>query len=164
MIHHPTSTCFVLEDKIQAWVDTGILTLKSEQKKVTVNMVTFNFGTFLKVTIQSRVAPIPKVRMEVINRLAKEQEAKGLVPLTTKSGEIIWVHPNIIKNEQWESSQLKLKGKFCNVISLAVDDDIVTTASLSSSEEEKFTFAAAMGKFLRNQFTHQNNIVGIIKS
>ena len=46
MIHHPTSRCFILKNKIQALVDTGVLTLKLEQKKVTANMVTFHFGTF----------------------------------------------------------------------------------------------------------------------
>ena len=67
-------------------------------------MVTLNFGTFPKVTIQDGVAPVPKVRMEVIKPLAKEQEAKGLIPLTTKFEEIMWVHLDIVKDEQWESS------------------------------------------------------------
>ena len=51
MVHNPTSRCFVLKDKIQTLVDARVLTLKSEQKKVTVNMVTLNFETFLKMTI-----------------------------------------------------------------------------------------------------------------
>ena len=34
MVHHSTSRCFVLMDKIQALLDAGVLTLKSEQKKV----------------------------------------------------------------------------------------------------------------------------------
>ena len=37
MVHHPTNRCFVLKDKIQALVDAGVLTLKSEQRKVTAN-------------------------------------------------------------------------------------------------------------------------------
>jgi len=44
MVHHPTSRCFALKDKIQALVDAGVLTLKSEQKKVTANMVTLILG------------------------------------------------------------------------------------------------------------------------
>ena len=40
MVHHPTNKCFILKDKIQALVNAGVLTLKSEQKKVTANMVT----------------------------------------------------------------------------------------------------------------------------
>ena len=30
MVHHPTNKCFVLKDKIQALVDTEVLTLKLE--------------------------------------------------------------------------------------------------------------------------------------
>jgi len=30
MVHHPTNKCFILKDKIQALIDAGILTLKSE--------------------------------------------------------------------------------------------------------------------------------------
>ena len=39
IIHHPTDKCYVLKDRIQALIDAGVLTLKSEQKKVTANMV-----------------------------------------------------------------------------------------------------------------------------
>jgi len=34
MVHHPTSRCLVLKDKNQALIEAGVLTLKSEQKKV----------------------------------------------------------------------------------------------------------------------------------
>ena len=44
MIHHPIDKCFVLKDRIQTLVDAGVLTLKSEQKKVTANMVTLEFA------------------------------------------------------------------------------------------------------------------------
>jgi len=62
--------------------------------------------------------------------------------MTTKFGEIMWVHLDIIKDEQWESSKLKLKGKSCNAVSLAMDDDDVTIASLNDSKEEKLALAA----------------------
>jgi len=67
MMHYPTSKCFVLKDRIQALVDVGVLTLKSEQKKFTTNMVTLNFGTFSKTTVQDGVTPVPKARVDVIN-------------------------------------------------------------------------------------------------
>jgi len=51
MVHHPPSGSFILKGKIQALVDAEVLTLKSEQKKVTANMVTLNIGTFLKTTV-----------------------------------------------------------------------------------------------------------------
>ena len=60
MVHHPTSRCFVFKDKIQPLVDAGVLTLRSEQKKVTANMVTFNFRNFPKVTVQDGLTPSRK--------------------------------------------------------------------------------------------------------
>jgi len=99
-------------------VKVGFLTQKSEQKKVTTNMVTLKFGDFPKVVVQDGLTPIPKGKMKVTNPLAEEQKAKGLIPLTTKSREIMWVHPNIVNDKQWDSTQPKLKDKSCNVVSL----------------------------------------------
>ena len=91
MVHHPTDKCFVLKGKIQALVDTGVLTLKLEQKKVTANMVTLEFGKTPKVTVPDGTFPIPEVRLEVKHPSAKTQESKGLVPLTLETGEIMWI-------------------------------------------------------------------------
>jgi len=123
-------------------IDAGVLTLKSEQKKVTTNMVTLEFGTLPKVTVPNGHAPVPKARLEVSNPSAKQQEAKGLLPLTLKIGKIMWVHPDLAKDEQWDSKNPKPKRKFCNVVSVLPDDDNVTVASLSDSEDEKHAFAA----------------------
>ena len=111
MIHHPTHKCFILKDKIQALVDARVLTLKSEQKKVIANMVTLEFGTLPKVTIPDGHPPVPKARLETSNPSTKQQEAKGLLPLTLKTGEIMWVHPDLAKDEQWDSKKPKPKGK-----------------------------------------------------
>ena len=72
MVHHHTSKCFVLKDKIQALEDVGVLTLKSEQKKVTTNTVTLNFRTFLKMTVQDEYVPVPKARLDVINPIVEK--------------------------------------------------------------------------------------------
>ena len=71
MVHHPTNKCFVLKEKIQALIDTGVLTLKLEHKKVTANIVTLEFGTLLKVTVPDEHAPVPKARLEVSNLSSK---------------------------------------------------------------------------------------------
>jgi len=118
--------CYVLKDKIQALVDAGVLSLKSEQKKVTANMVTFNFGTLLKLTVQNGLVLILKARLDVINPMAEQQKTKGLISITTESGEIMWVKTN----------KPKLKGKSCNVVSLAVEDDSVTSP-LSATQRER---------------------------
>ena len=89
MVHHPTNKCFVLKDKIQALIDAGVLTLKSEQKKVTANMVTLEFDKTPKVTVLVGTFPIPKARLEVKHPSAKTQEIKGLIPLTLETGEIM---------------------------------------------------------------------------
>jgi len=111
MVHHPANKCFVLKDKIQALIDAGVLTLKSEQKKITVNMVTLEFGTFLKVTVPDRNAPAPEARLEVSNSSAKQQEEKGLILMTLKIEKIMWIYPDLTKDEQWDSKKPKLKGK-----------------------------------------------------
>ena len=52
------------------------------------------------MTIQDELVPMPKARLDVINPMAEQQKAKGLIPITTESREIMWVHPDIVKNEQ----------------------------------------------------------------
>ena len=69
----------VRKDKIQTLVDARVLILKSEQKKVTANIVTLNFGTFLKMTVQDGLVPVPKARLNVINPIAEKKKAKGLI-------------------------------------------------------------------------------------
>ena len=70
MVHHSTSRCFVLKNKIQTLVDAGVLTLTSEQKKVTANMVTLYFGTFPKMMVQDGLTPVRKARLDVFNPVA----------------------------------------------------------------------------------------------
>jgi len=88
MVYHPTNKCFVVKDKIQALVDAGVLTLKSEQKKVTANMVTLEFSKTPKVTVPDGSFSIPEARLEVRDPSAKTQEIKGLVPWALKTEEI----------------------------------------------------------------------------
>ena len=78
MVHHSTSRCFVLKDKIQVLVDVGVLTLKSGQKKVTANMVTFNFGTFPKMTVQDGLAPVSKAKLDVVNPMVESRKLGAL--------------------------------------------------------------------------------------
>ena len=105
-------------------------------------MVTINVRIFPKMTVQDGSTHIPKARLDVINPIAEKQEAKGLDSMMTKSREIMRVHLDIVKDEQWESSKPELKGKSCNAISLITDDEVVILASLSGSKEEKLSSAA----------------------
>ena len=100
MIHHPTSKCFVLKDRIQALVEAGVLTLKSEQKKVMANMVSFQFGDLPETTIQDGLVPIPKGKLNINDPSSQEKRSKGLVPMTLKTGEVMWVHQDLVNDKQ----------------------------------------------------------------
>ena len=54
----------------------------------------------------------------------------------------MWVHPDLAQDKQWDSKKSKSKEKSCNVVSILPDDDNITIASLSDSENERHTFTA----------------------
>ena len=66
--------------------------------------MTLKFGTLPKVTVPDGHCPTPKARLEISNPSAKQQEAKGLLPLTLKTGEIMWVYPDLVGPEAFHSS------------------------------------------------------------
>ena len=101
-------------------------------------MVTLEFGKTPKVTVPDGTYPIPAPRLEVKHPAAKTQDNKGLIPLTLETGEIMWIHPDLDQDEQWDSKKSKSKGKSCTVISILPDDDNRTSVSLSDSEGEKY--------------------------
>ena len=105
-------------------------------------MVTLEFDTMPKITVPDGSLPIPKVRLEINDPSAKYQEIKGLVPLKLKTGEIMWIHPDLTQDKQWDSKKSKSKGKSCNVISVLPDDGNVTIASLSDFESERHACTA----------------------
>ena len=96
------------------------------------------------MTVQDGLSAISKARMDVINHMAEQQKEKGLISIMTESGEIIWVHPDFVKDEQWETNKPKLKGKSGNAVSLIAEDDSVTVASFSDSEGEKPALVAQL--------------------
>ena len=100
MVHHPTSRCFTLKDKIQALIEVRVLTLKSKQKKVTANMVSFKFWSFPKTTVQDGLTSIPKGEMIVNDTSSEEKKSKGLILVTLKSGEVMWVHHDVVSDKQ----------------------------------------------------------------
>jgi len=61
--------------------------------------------------------------------------------MTMKSEKIMWVHPDTPKMSNATQKKSKLKGKHCNVVSVLLDDDNITIASLSDSEDEKHALA-----------------------
>jgi len=49
----------------------------------------------------TRVVPILKVKLRVVNIDPHHQREKGLIPVLTPQEEIMWVHPDLVKGQQW---------------------------------------------------------------
>jgi hypothetical protein len=124
-----------------------VLTIKTDHKKVTANMVSFQFGSNPETSIQHGLVPIPKGEMKVSDPTFEEKWARGLIPVTLKTGEVMWVHKDVVNDEQWESGRPKSKGKSCNMISFIVEaDDNIDTNALTDSEEKQFVLEAQPAK------------------
>ena len=66
MLGHPTKSCYVINDILQALIDTEVLKLRPEQKKVTTNMTSFfQFGR--QPPAPSGAVPIAKGEQRMIN-------------------------------------------------------------------------------------------------
>ena len=96
---HPTKSCYVFKDILQALIDAEVLKLRPKQKKVTANMTSFlQFEN--QPPTPAGVVPIPKGELRMINADPHHQQEKGLVPIPAPQGEIMWVHPDLIDGQQ----------------------------------------------------------------
>ena len=82
----PTKRCYIFV--LQTLIDTNVLKLCLEQKKVTTNMASLQFGRELP-PVPAGVVSIPKEELKVINTDPHHEEEKGLVPVPTPQGEIM---------------------------------------------------------------------------
>jgi hypothetical protein len=87
-----------------------------------------------EVRVQNGVSPIAKGEMKVRSVAAKQKD-EGFIPVTTQSGEVMWVHPDIVHDEQWTKVSRKGKNKSSNVISVSKEDDVALPETLYSDEE-----------------------------
>src|SRR4051812_30312807 len=93
--------------------------------------------------------------MTVVNTDPYQQEQKGLVPVNLTNGEVCWVHPDLVNDDQpWvpvasrrtkasnapaSSRESKSKGVVhtCNVLSaFSIEEDEDCAAMLTDSDEE----------------------------
>ena len=146
MLGHPTKSCYVFKDILQALIDAEVLKLRPEQKKVTANVTSvLQFGK--QPPTPAGVVPIPRGELRVVNTDPHQQQEKGLVPVPTPQGEIMWVHPDLVDGQQWTTvtnrkSKGKAKASSCHVVcasSREAEDDV---PSLTDSEEETIVLAA----------------------
>ena len=67
MLGHPTKSCYVFKDILQALIDADVLKLRPEQKKVTANMTSFlQFGR--QPPTPSGVVPVESTPRGGVNR------------------------------------------------------------------------------------------------
>ena len=57
----------------------------------------------------------------MVNTDPHQQQEKGLIPVFTPQGEIMWVHPDLVDGQQWTTvtnrrSKGKAKVSSCNVV------------------------------------------------
>jgi len=92
--------------------------------------------------VPTRVVPIPKRELRVINSNPHNKKEKGLISVPTSQGKIMWVHPDLIESQQWTTvTNRKSKGKrnalSCNVVCASSREAETDVASLTDSEEEE---------------------------
>ena len=88
MLRHPTKSCYIFKDILQALIDVKVLKLRSEQKKVMANMISFlQFGNQPPTPVG--VVPILKEELRMINTDPHHPQEKGLVSIPISQGEIM---------------------------------------------------------------------------
>ena len=82
MLRHPTKSCYIFKEILQALIDAEVLKLHPEQKKETANMTLFlQFG--VQPPTPAGVIPIPKGKLRVVDIDPHRQQEKGLIPVLT---------------------------------------------------------------------------------
>ena len=77
----------------------------------------------------------------MVNTDPHQQQEKGLVPVSTPQGEVMWVHPDLMDGQQWTTvtsrkSKGKAKASSCNVVCASSREAETDVPSLTDSEEE----------------------------
>jgi len=117
--------------------------------------MSLQFGKELS-SIPVRVVPIPKGELRVINIDPHNKKEKGLVPVPTPRGEIIWVHLDIIESQQWTTithrkSKGMTKASSSNVMGISTTKTEKDVASLTSLWEEESSWLLRQVLFLRQR-------------
>lgn len=99
IISHNIKDCFVFKEKVQELLDKNVISLAKEEKKVTTNMVSMQFGDF------PVIVPVQHEEQDDVEfRLIKDSDDSddGLVPVELPDGSAMWVHPDLMEDEDWE--------------------------------------------------------------
>jgi len=79
------------------------------------------------------------------------QQEKGLIPILTPQGKVMWVHLDLVDSQQWTTvtsrrSKGKTKVSSCNVVCATSREAKADVPSLTDSEEETIVLAAEPNK------------------
>ena len=82
----------------------------------------------------------------MINIDPHHQQEKGLVPVPTPQGEVMWVHPDLMDGQQWTTvtrrrSKGKAKASSCNVVCASSQEAETDVPSLTDSKEKTIALA-----------------------
>ena len=89
----------------------------------------------------------------MINMHPHHQQEKGLVPVPMPQGEIMWVHPDLMEDQQWTTvtnrkSKGKTKGSSCNVVCASSRETETDILSITDSEEETIVLVVELKQSL----------------
>lgn len=70
------------------------------------------------------VTLVPAGKMTIVNHDSHNMKQKGLFLITIKGEEIMWIHPDLLKNEQWSSFITQGNMRTSNTISANLEEDI----------------------------------------
>ena len=89
----------------------------------------------------------------MVNIDPHQQEEKGLVPVPTPRGEVMWVHPDLVDGQQWTTvtsrkSKGKTKASSCNVVCASSWEAETDILSLTDLEEETVVLATELNALL----------------
>ena len=88
-------------------------------------------------SVPAGVTPIPHAELKLINADPHCYSRKGLTPISAPRGEIMWVHPDLIKDQQWTVGNIKkakgkVKASSCNMIGVSTVEKEVNIASFTN--------------------------------
>ena len=113
---------------------------------MTANMTSFfQFG--VQPPMPAGIVPIPKGELRVLKIDPHHQLEKGLIPVPTPQGEIMWVHPDLVEGQQWTTVtnrkfKSKAKASPCNVMCASSREVETDIPSLIDLEKEIIVLAA----------------------
>ncbi|WP_440998354.1 hypothetical protein, partial [Cysteiniphilum litorale] len=92
MISHPLNQCFVVREKINEMWKNGVITFDKNYGSASVNMISCG---------QTQKSPKEKITTS-FKVIKMAQTSEELVPYPTPDGQPIWVHPDLLEDENWE--------------------------------------------------------------